>query len=337
MRFVDEVIITVQAGKGGDGCASFRREKFVEFGGPNGGDGGSGASIFLVTTESTNTLVDFRYRREFKAENGQNGMSCECFGKSGEDLYIRVPVGTVVYDQETDECLADLNENHQTLLVAQGGHRGLGNVRFKTSTNRAPRKITYGKPGEVRVLRLELKVLADVGLLGLPNAGKSSLIRSVSDAKPKVADYPFTTIVPNLGVVRVGYDQSFVIADIPGLIEGAAEGIGLGVRFLKHLARTKVLLHLVDIMPFDGLDPVDGFHIIEAEMKKYGRDLMDKPRWLVLSKIDLVHEDDRKAHCDAIIERIGWTGPVYTVSSMNGEGTKELVKAMAQLLFSSES
>jgi GTP-binding protein len=337
MRFVDEAVITVRAGKGGDGCASFRREKYVEFGGPNGGDGGNGASVYLIATESTNTLVDFRYKREYKAENGQNGMSSECSGKSGQDMTIRVPVGTVVYDDETDECLGDLAENNQVLLVAQGGDRGLGNIRFKTSTNRAPRKITYGRLGEERCLRLELKVLADVGLLGLPNAGKSSFIRAVSDAKPKVADYPFTTIVPNLGVVRIGFDQSFVIADIPGLIEGAADGIGLGVRFLKHLARTKVLLHLVDVLPCDGTDPVDGFRTIEAEMMKYGRDLMDKPRWLVFSKVDLLPEEERQAHCDDIRKRIGWKGPVYRVSSINGEGTRELVNAMAVLLFPLES
>lgn len=329
MKFVDEATIEVQAGKGGDGCMGFRREKFIEYGGPNGGDGGNGGSVFVVADEGLNTLVDFRYKRSFKAENGQQGMGTECTGKSGEDLFIRVPMGTVIYDEETEECIGDITGANQQIKVAQGGIRGLGNSHFKSSTNRAPRKITKGTPGEIRRLRLELKVLADVGLLGMPNAGKSTFIRSVSAARPKVADYPFTTMAPNLGVVTVGIDHSFVIADIPGLIEGAADGAGLGIQFLKHVSRTKILLHMLDVMPFDGSDPVQSFEIIEAEMAKYGNDLLGKPRWLVLNKVDLLPEEERKAFCQELIRRIGWQGEVCVISAINNKGTEDLVKRLS--------
>jgi GTP-binding protein len=327
MKFVDEAKIRVQAGKGGDGCVSFRREKYIPFGGPNGGDGGDGGSVYLVTDTGLNTLADFRYHRSFKADNGQPGMGRECTGKSAEDLYIRVPIGTVVYDADTREIMGDLVEPEQTLVVAKGGKHGLGNVHFKSSTNRAPRQSTPGTPGEARHLLLELNVLADVGLLGLPNAGKSTLIRSVSAAKPKVADYPFTTLYPNLGVVRLGPDQSFVIADIPGLIEGAAEGAGLGIQFLKHLSRTGLLLHVIDILPYDGTGDVsENFRAIEAELKKFSDTLYKKQRWLVLNKTDLVPDEERDAVCDTIVKSIGWQGPVYQISAISGDGTESLMK-----------
>ena len=327
MKFVDEATIRVQAGKGGDGCVSFRREKYIPFGGPNGGDGGDGGSVYLVTDTGLNTLADFRYHRSFKADNGEPGMGRECTGKSADDLYIRVPIGTVVYDADTQELIGDLVEPDQKLVVAKGGKHGLGNVHFKSSTNRAPRQSTPGTPGEARNLLLELNVLADVGLLGLPNAGKSTLIRSVSAAKPKVADYPFTTLYPNLGVVRLGLDQSFVIADIPGLIEGAAEGAGLGIQFLKHLSRTRLLLHVLDIKPYEGAgDAVENFRAIEAELKKFNDTLFQKDRWLVLNKIDLVPEQEQDAVCATIVNSINWEGPVYRISAISGAGTDSLMK-----------
>lgn len=326
MKFVDEVTIEVQAGNGGDGCASFRREKFIPFGGPDGGDGGDGGSVILVADSNLNTLVDFRYTRKFKAERGQNGMGRDCTGKGGGDLRIAVPVGTVVSDRNTEEVIGDLVTAGQTLLVAHGGRHGVGNTKFKSSTNRAPRQFTKGMPGEVRELKLELKVLADVGLLGLPNAGKSTLIRAISAARPKVADYPFTTLVPSLGVVRVDYQRSFVVADIPGLIEGAAEGAGLGVRFLKHLARTRLLLHMVDVAPLDeSVDPVHDVRVIAHELEKFSPDLAARARWLVLNKLDLLPPEDRERRCKHIVEELAWTGPVFRISALAAEGTQMLV------------
>lgn len=333
MKFVDEAKIRVEAGKGGDGCVSFRREKYIPFGGPNGGDGGDGGSVYLVTDTGLNTLADFRFHRSFKADNGEPGMGRECTGKSAGDLFIRVPVGTVVYDADTHELIGDLIEADQKLVVAKGGKHGLGNVHFKSSTNRAPRQSTPGTPGESRSLLLELNVLADVGLLGLPNAGKSTLIRSVSAAKPKVADYPFTTLYPSLGVVRLGVDQSFVIADIPGLIEGAAEGAGLGIQFLKHLSRTSLLLHVLDIRPYEGTgDAAGNFRAIEAELKKFNDTLFQKDRWLVLNKIDLVPEEEQDTVCDTIVKSIDWKGPVYRISAISGAGTDPLMKDIMKYL-----
>ena len=324
MKFVDEATIRVAAGRGGSGCVSFRREKYIPFGGPDGGDGGDGGSVYLVADAELNTLVDFRYQRKYRADNGQPGAGRNCTGKSGEDLYVRVPVGTVVEDVDTGETLGDLVEPGQVLRVAEGGYHGLGNTRFKSSTNRTPRQSTPGTEGEARHLRLELKVLADVGLLGLPNAGKSTFIRSVSAARPKVADYPFTTLHPNLGVVRVEAHRSFVVADIPGLIEGAAEGAGLGTRFLKHLARTRLLLHLVDIDPPDGSDPVEAVRTVITELERFSPELSGRPRWLVLNKVDMVPEELREEYCGDIVERLGWAGPVYRISAMTGEGTRGL-------------
>ena len=322
MKFVDEATIRVHAGNGGNGCASFRREKFIPFGGPDGGDGGDGGSVFLVADEGLNTLVDFRHQRVYRARRGENGMGRQMSGKGGEDLAIRVPVGTVVVNIDTDEEIGDLAEHGARLLVAQGGHGGKGNIHFKSSTNRAPRKSTPGSAGEERELRLELKVLADVGLLGFPNAGKSTLIRAVSAATPKVADYPFTTLQPHLGVVRIEADRSFVIADIPGLIEGAAEGAGLGVQFLKHLARTRLLLHVVDIAPFDGgEDPVGQIRAIESELKRFDPKLMKRPRWLVFNKADLVAEEEREATAKAIVKKLRWKQPWYLISAIAREGT----------------
>ncbi len=337
MKFVDEVKIHVQAGNGGDGCASFRREKFIPLGGPDGGDGGDGGSVYLVADASLNTLVDFRYTRKFRAERGQNGMGRDCTGKSGSDKRIAVPVGTVVNDMDTGELIGDLTEAGQVLLVAKGGVHGVGNTRFKSSTNRAPRQFTKGTPGEVRDLKLELKLLADVGLLGLPNAGKSTLIRAVSAARPKVADYPFTTLHPNLGVVRVSNHRSFTVADIPGLIEGAAEGAGLGVRFLKHLSRTGLLLHLVDVAPLgEASDPVEDVRVIEQELAKFSPELASRERWLVLNKVDLVPAEEREAHCHAIVERLAWQGPVFRIAAISGEGTQELVYKIMEYLESRE-
>lgn len=324
MKFVDEVTIRVEAGKGGDGCLSFRREKFIPFGGPDGGDGGAGGSIYLKAEEGINTLVDFRYQRVFRAQNGEYGMGQQRSGKSGEDLIIPVPIGTMIYFVDTGELIGDLVTAGQAICVAQGGRGGLGNVHFKSSVNRAPRKTTKGILGESRELRLELKLLADVGLLGLPNAGKSTFIRAVSQAKPKVADYPFTTLYPNLGVVRVDAQRSFVVADIPGLIEGAAEGAGLGIQFLKHLARTRVLLHLVDIAPFDESDPVTSIQAIVKELKKYSPELAKKPRWLVFNKIDLLTPEEVATRSQEIVKRLKWKGPVFKISAVKKLGTQEL-------------
>ncbi|WP_346838827.1 Obg family GTPase CgtA [Microbulbifer sp. SAOS-129_SWC] len=324
MKFVDEAPIYVQAGKGGNGCLSFRREKFVERGGPDGGDGGDGGSVYLEADESLNTLVDYRYQPRYAAESGQQGRGRNCTGAKGADLVLKVPVGTTVIDVDTGETLGDMTEAGERLMVAQGGWHGLGNTRFKSSTNRAPRQTTNGTEGDARNLKLELKVLADVGMLGLPNAGKSTFIRAVSAAKPKVANYPFTTLVPNLGVVQVQRHRSFVIADIPGLIEGAAEGAGLGIRFLKHLTRCRVLLHLVDLAPFDGTDPVDNARAIERELAAFSPTLAGRERWLVLNKTDLVPAGELDARCDAIVEALGWDGPVFRVAAIRGEGTEQL-------------
>lgn len=328
MKFVDEATIIVEAGKGGHGCLSFRREKYVPKGGPDGGDGGDGGSVWLEAEESLNTLIDYRFKRKFKAQNGQPGSGRNCSGTKGEDLVMPVPVGTTVVDMDTHEVLGDLTRVGQRLKVAQGGFHGLGNTRFKSSVNRAPRQTTKGSEGELRNLRLELKVLADVGLLGMPNAGKSTFIRSVSAARPKVADYPFTTLVPNLGVVSVQAHQSFVIADIPGLIEGAAEGAGLGIRFLKHLVRTRLLLHLVDVAPYDGSSPVDSVRAIEHELEKFSETLASRERWLVLNKVDMLPEDEREQVCSDIVSQLGWGGPVYRISALSGEGTRELSQAV---------
>ena len=328
MKFVDEAIIKVQAGKGGNGCLSFRREKYIPKGGPDGGDGGDGGSIFLEAIEGLNTLIDFRYTRNFRAENGQQGSSAECTGRGGEDLILQVPVGTTVLDEETGDVLGDLAELGQKLKVAQGGFHGLGNTRYKSSTNRAPRQTSPGQEGEFRELKLELKVLADVGLLGLPNAGKSTFIRSVSAARPKVADYPFTTLVPNLGVVGLSADKSFVVADIPGLIEGASDGAGLGIRFLKHLTRTRLLLHLVDMFPYQGDSAAKNAQIIEDELLKFSPTMAQGERWLVLNKLDLLPEDEVEERCQAVIDQLNWQGPVFRISGLTSNGTKELCAAI---------
>lgn len=332
MKFIDEARITVEAGNGGSGCLSFRREKFVPRGGPDGGDGGDGGQVYLVADPDLNTLIDFRYQRFYKAPNGQSGQGSNCTGKSGEDLKIRVPIGTMVYDAETHEKLGDLSKPGQELLVAKGGFHGLGNARYKSSVNRAPRQTSPGSEGERRDLKLELRVLADVGLLGLPNAGKSTFIRSVSDARPKVADYPFTTLHPNLGVVQVARHQSFVIADIPGLIEGASDGAGLGLRFLKHLSRTGVLLHIVDIAPVDGHDPVTDIQMILKELEKYDTELLHKPRWLVFNKIDALLPEDAEEMMQHILNKMGWKAPYFCISALSGEGTKELIQALWRYL-----
>lgn len=333
MKFVDEALVRVQAGHGGRGCASFRREKFVPFGGPDGGDGGLGGSVYLRAQQGINTLADFRIQRTFKAQSGTAGSGNDCTGAGGEDLYVAVPVGTTVIDDETQEQLGDLLMAGDTVLVARGGKGGWGNTRFKSSTNRAPRKAMPGLPGEKRVLRLEMRVIADVGLLGLPNAGKSTLIRAVSAARPKVADYPFTTLYPNLGVVSVGMGRSFVMADIPGLIEGAAEGAGLGIRFLKHLQRTRVLLHLVDISPPDpDADPVKDARAIVGELKKFSAELAKRERWLVLNKIDLLPPDEAEARCREIVRRLRFKGPTFRISAATGAGTRELVAALMRRL-----
>ena len=324
MKFVDEASIKVHAGKGGNGCLSFRREKYIPHGGPDGGDGGDGGSVFLLAKEGLNTLIDFRYTRNFKAQNGQQGTSAECTGKGGDDLVLEVPIGTTVIDMETGDVLGDLTQIDQRLKVAQGGFHGLGNTRYKSSTNRAPRQTSPGKEGDVRELKLELKVLADVGLLGLPNAGKSTLIRSVSAARPKVADYPFTTLIPNLGVVGMSGDRSFVVADIPGLIEGASEGAGLGIRFLKHLTRTRLLLHLVDMMPYDGSTPEHNARVIEKELKTFSSTLSDQDRWLVLNKVDLIPEDEVEEACQKVVTALSWEGPVFYISGLASVGTKSL-------------
>jgi len=339
MKFVDEAVIRVEAGRGGNGCLSFRREKFIPWGGPDGGDGGDGGSVILRANPSMNTLVDFRFVKSYTARPGEGGRGANCRGRSAEDLILDVPVGTTIVDEDTLEVLGDLVAAGDEIKVVQGGFHGLGNTRFKSSTNRAPRQFTRGSDGEIRNLRLELKVLADVGLLGMPNAGKSTFIRAVSSAKPKVADYPFTTLVPNLGVVRVQQHQSFVIADIPGLVEGAAEGAGLGIRFLKHLTRTRLLLHLVDMAPYDETLPQDAVAIIAKELGRFSPTLANRERWLVLNKLDLIPEDEREARCQEVIDALGWTGPVYKVSAITGTNTKALcqdilqfVEAQAELL-----
>jgi GTP-binding protein len=332
MKFVDEATIAVEAGKGGKGCLSFRREKFIAKGGPDGGDGGFGGSVWLKADENVNTLIDYRYTRRYWAENGQQGQGSDMTGRGGKDKILVVPVGTTVIDVDTDEVLVDLKEHGETFKVAEGGARGLGNTRFKSSVNRAPRQTTPGKEGESRNLKFELKVLADVGLLGLPNAGKSTLIRSVSAAKPKVADYPFTTMVPNLGVVRVGDLRSFVMADIPGLIEGASEGAGLGIRFLKHLVRTRVLLHIVDMFPFDETTPADNALAIANELEAFSPTLAERERWLVLNKMDLVPEDEKQERIDSVLKALNWTGPTYVISAIAKQGTEKLASDLMDWL-----
>jgi GTP-binding protein len=333
MRFVDEATIKVAAGDGGNGVASFRREKFIPRGGPDGGDGGAGGSVWFEADEGLNTLADFRHIRFYAAQRGENGKGRQMYGKGGDSITVKVPIGTVVTDRETGEQLGDLIHHGQRLLVAQGGKGGLGNVHFKSSVNRAPQKATSGTPGERRDLKLELKVLADVGLLGKPNAGKSTFIRAVSAATPKVADYPFTTLYPNLGVVSVGLHRSFVVADIPGLIEGASEGVGLGVRFLKHLARTRLLLHLVDAVPIDpDRDPVRDVRVLEEELAKFSPELARRERWLVLNKLDLLPEGERAAHAADLVERLQWQGPVFEISALSGEGTLPLCQQIMNTL-----
>ena len=324
MKFVDEATIEVFAGNGGGGCVSFRREKYIPFGGPDGGDGGDGGSVILLGDASLNTMIDYRYTRKFRAEAGSSGKGRNCTGKAGEDLTLPVPIGTTILDEDTGEVLGDIREAGQRLLVAQGGFHGLGNTRFKSSVNRSPRQSSPGSAGENRRLKLELKVLADVGLLGLPNAGKSTLIRAVSAATPKVADYPFTTLIPSLGVVKVDSYRSFVVADIPGLIEGASEGAGLGIRFLKHLTRNRILLHLVDIAPLDESDPSEAAVSIVRELERFSPTLASRPRWLILNKVDLIDETllaERKA---AVLSALNWTGPVYEISALSREGTRRL-------------
>lgn len=328
MKFIDEARIRVEAGDGGNGCVSFRREKFIPFGGPDGGDGGDGGSVYIRAVESLNTLIPYRYERIFKAERGKNGEGSNRIGKSGEDLYLEVPLGTQIFDDETNELLYDLTEPNQTVKVAQGGMHGLGNTRFKSSTNRAPRQSKPGTKGDIRELRLELKVLADVGLLGLPNAGKSTLVRAISRARPKVADYPFTTLEPSLGVVAVDPLNSFIVADIPGLIEGASEGTGLGHQFLKHLTRTSVMLHLVDLSPSsDTQDPVFDYETIVKELENYSDELADKPRWLVMNKIDLIPEEDREERIESFLNAINWDRslPYFTVSALAKENTQAMI------------
>ncbi|HEV2111135.1 MAG TPA: Obg family GTPase CgtA [Gammaproteobacteria bacterium] len=333
MKFVDEANIKVIAGNGGNGAVSFRREKFIPLGGPDGGDGGDGGSIFLEASAGLNTLADFRNTRTYEAQHGERGSSRDMTGRGGGDMVVPVPVGTLVYDADTQELLGDLVKLGERIKVAQGGFHGLGNARFKSSVNRAPRQSTPGSPGERRTLKLELKVLADVGLLGLPNAGKSTLIRAVSAARPKVADYPFTTLHPNLGVVSVGEHRSFVMADIPGLIEGAAEGAGLGIRFLKHLQRTRILLHLVDVAPYEGSgDPVQDAKSIVNELEKFSPELAERERWLVLNKLDLLPAEERESRCKTIIKGLKWKGPVFRISAINGEGTRELCQKIMQRL-----
>lgn len=324
MKFVDEATILVVAGDGGNGCVSFRREKYIPNGGPDGGDGGDGGDVYLLADENLNTLIDYRFEKSFRAERGQNGQSRDCTGKRGKDITIKVPVGTRVLDQGTGEVLGDMTRHQQSLMVAKGGWHGLGNTRFKSSVNRAPRQKTSGTKGEERELTLELLLLADVGMLGLPNAGKSTFIRAVSAAKPKVADYPFTTLVPSLGVVRMDSEQSFVVADIPGLIEGASEGAGLGIRFLKHLERCRVLLHLVDLAPIDESDPIENAKIIINELEQYGAGLAEKPRWLVFNKVDLIDKAEAEKRAKEIAAALGWDDKYYLISAANREGVNPL-------------
>jgi GTP-binding protein len=337
MKFIDEAKIYVKAGDGGNGVASFRREKYIPFGGPDGGDGGRGGSIYVIADRNINTLVDYRYTRKFIGQRGENGRGADCYGAGGDDIVLRMPVGTVISDLNTEQVLADLDQHDKKVMIAKGGKGGLGNIHFKSSTNRAPRQCTKGEEGEELELKLELRVLADVGLLGLPNAGKSTLIRAISAARPKVADYPFTTLHPNLGVVRVDAEKSFVMADVPGLIEGAADGAGLGIRFLKHLQRTRILLHLVDIAPIDPeADPVRDAKAIVGELVKHDPALADKPRWLVLNKLDLIPEEDREAavknFLKAYKKATKYDGPVFPIAAISGEGTKPLIYAIHEAL-----
>jgi GTP-binding protein len=333
VKFFDEALIEVLAGDGGNGAVSFRREKFVPRGGPDGGDGGRGGSIYALADRNINTLIDYRYARIHRAKRGENGRGADQYGRGGADVVLRVPVGTVIADAESGELVADLATDGARALIARGGEGGLGNLHFKSSTNRAPRQATPGQAGEQRRLKLELKVLADVGLLGMPNAGKSTLIRAISAARPRVADYPFTTVAPHLGVVRVDPSRSFVVADIPGLIEGAADGAGLGHRFLRHLQRTRLLLHVVDLAPLDGaVDPIADARAIVRELKRYEEALYDKPRWLVLNKLDLIPAESRQARVAEFIKAYRWKGPVFGISAIDGEGCQPLVYALAEWL-----
>ncbi|PVX39915.1 GTP-binding protein [Pasteurella langaaensis DSM 22999] len=332
MKFIDEALIRVEAGDGGSGCVSFRREKFIPKGGPDGGDGGDGGDVYLIADENLNTLIDYRFEKRFAAQRGENGRSSDCTGKRGKDITLRVPVGTRAIDNDTKEILGDLTKHGAKMLVAKGGYHGLGNTRFKSSVNRAPRQKTLGTPGEKRDLQLELMLLADVGMLGLPNAGKSTFIRAVSAAKPKVADYPFTTIVPSLGVARVGADRSFVIADIPGLIENASEGAGLGIRFLKHLERCRVLVHLVDIAPIDESDPADNIAIIENELFQYSEKLADKPRWLVFNKIDTISDEEAQERAKEITERLGYDEEYFLISAATGKNVADLTNEIMDFI-----
>jgi len=326
MKFIDEATIQVFAGKGGDGVASLRREKFIPKGGPDGGDGGSGGSIYAIADRNINTLIDYRYARVFRAKNGQNGRGSDCYGKGADDVVLRMPVGTLITNTATHEVVADLLHHQQKVLLVKGGTGGFGNLHFKSSTNRTPRQFTCGEAGQELELRLELKLLADVGLLGMPNAGKSTLIRAVSAARPKVADYPFTTLKPNLGVIRIDHNRSFVMADIPGLIEGAAEGAGLGHQFLKHLSRTRLLLHLVDMAPYDELaDPLQSVQALIAELRKYDENLYLKPRWLVLNKVDMLPEGQRDQICQEFIRKLSWTDKYFMISALTGEGCRQLI------------
>lgn len=332
MKFIDEALIRVEAGDGGNGCVSFRREKFIPKGGPDGGDGGDGGDVYLIADENLNTLVDYRFEKRFAAERGENGRSSDCTGRRGKDITLRVPVGTRAIDNDTKEVLGDLTKHGAKMLIAKGGYHGLGNARFKSSVNRAPRQKTNGTAGEKHDLLLELMLLADVGMLGLPNAGKSTFIRAVSAAKPKVADYPFTTLVPSLGVARVDENRSFVIADIPGLIEGAAEGAGLGIRFLKHLERCRVLIHLVDINPIDGSDPADNIAIIESELFQYSEKLAEKTQWLVFNKIDTMSDEEAHERAKEILERLGWEGDYYLISAATGKNVPALCRDIMDYL-----
>lgn len=332
MKFVDEAVIRVEAGDGGNGVVSFRREKYVPKGGPDGGDGGDGGDVYLIADENLNTLIDFRFERFYAAQRGENGRAANCTGKRGEDKILRVPVGTRARDEDTGEIIADLTHHDMKIMVAKGGWHGLGNTRFKSSVNRAPRQKSMGTKGELRHLRLELLLLADVGMLGLPNAGKSTFIRAVSAAKPKVADYPFTTLVPSLGVVRVAQDKSFVVADIPGLIEGAAEGAGLGIRFLKHLERCRVLLHVIDLMPVDESDPIDNAFVIIDELARYSEKLADKPRWLVFNKMDLMSDEMAQEKIDAVLDALAWDEPYYAISAINKGNTQQLTYDLMEFI-----
>ena len=338
MKFIDEAKILVKAGNGGNGIVSFRREKYIPMGGPDGGDGGDGGSVYVIGTTDLNTLSDFRHTRRFVAQRGANGQSKGCTGAKGEDVVIEVPLGTIIISTDQGEVMADVADTEKPILIARGGFHGLGNTRYKSSTNRAPRQCSKGSEGEQFDLKMELKLIADIGLLGMPNAGKSTFIRSVSAARPKVADYPFTTLHPNLGVVSVGTHRSFVVADIPGLIEGAADGVGLGIQFLKHLQRTRLLLHIIDVLPEEGADsPVESAQKILLELQRYDESLYDKPRWLVLNKTDLLVDDQTEAICDEIVRGLDWSGPVYRISAINGEGTGDLCQDIMTLLETDES